>query len=85
LNSVLMDLRDFVPSPSQSTGFVVFVSRHTAALRLHPDKAQLRDMLLTLRATGLSYREIAYLVGLHWTRVAQILREKDKLPRHQPD
>ena len=31
-------------------------------------------MILALRAEGLSYRTIAREVGLHWTRVGQILK-----------
>jgi hypothetical protein len=41
---------------------------------LHPDKEQLRETILELREQGLSYREIAQAVGLHWTRIQQIVR-----------
>ncbi|MCC6803488.1 MAG: hypothetical protein IT319_11440 [Anaerolineae bacterium] len=30
--------------------------------------------MLDLRAQGMSYREIAQVVGLHWTRVQQIVK-----------
>ena len=40
----------------------------------NPDKQKLKDTILALRSQGWSYREIAREVGLHWTRVGQILR-----------
>jgi hypothetical protein len=38
----------------------------------HPDKDALRQTILDLRARGMSYRQIAKAVGLHFTRVKQI-------------
>jgi hypothetical protein len=43
----------------------------------YPDKVQLREQIVALRAEGWSYREIAREVGLHWTRVGQILKGAD--------
>jgi DNA-directed RNA polymerase specialized sigma24 family protein len=40
----------------------------------YPDKAKLLEAILTLRAEGMSYREIARIVGIHFTWVQQILR-----------
>jgi transposase len=40
----------------------------------NPDKAQLRTDILAMRADGMSYRQIARAVGLHWTRVQQIVK-----------
>jgi DNA-directed RNA polymerase specialized sigma24 family protein len=37
------------------------------------DKAKVRETIFKLRAEGLSYREIAKVIGLHFTRVRQIL------------
>jgi DNA-directed RNA polymerase specialized sigma24 family protein len=37
----------------------------------------LKEAILALRAQGWSYRQIAAEVGLHWTRVGQIVREID--------
>ena len=39
----------------------------------YPDKDALRQTILDLRAQGMSYRQIAQAVGLHFTRVRQIL------------
>jgi len=41
----------------------------------HPDEARLKEAILALRAQGWSYRQIAAEVGLHWTRVGQILKD----------
>lgn len=40
----------------------------------NPDKTKLKETILALRAAGWSYREIAEEVGLHWTRVGQVLK-----------
>jgi DNA-directed RNA polymerase specialized sigma24 family protein len=43
--------------------------------RKYPNKAEQKQVILELRALGWIYREIAEEVGLHWTRVGQILRQ----------
>jgi DNA-directed RNA polymerase specialized sigma24 family protein len=45
---------------------------------LYADKAELRAKIFELRAEGWSYREIAGEVGVHWTRVGQILNQVDR-------
>jgi DNA-directed RNA polymerase specialized sigma24 family protein len=40
----------------------------------YPDKQQLNEMILDLREQGVSYREIATQLGIHWTRVWQLLQ-----------
>ncbi len=67
-----MDLRDLVPYPSQKQPFVIPLSEYAIATQLYPDKVQLRSTVLDMRASGMSYRQIAREVGLHWTRVGQI-------------
>jgi DNA-directed RNA polymerase specialized sigma24 family protein len=46
--------------------------------RKYPDKTAQKQVILALRAQGWSYREIAEEVGLHWTRVGQILKRIEK-------
>ena len=46
----------------------------TISSQLHLDKDQLRSTILDLHAQAMSYREIALIVGLHWTRVGQMVR-----------
>ena len=40
----------------------------------YADKVEQKRVIMQLRAQGWSYREIAAEVGLHWTRVGQIVR-----------
>lgn len=40
----------------------------------YTDKDRLHHQVLTLRAQGMSYREIGSALSLHWTRIQQILR-----------
>lgn len=40
----------------------------------HGDKAQRKRQILALHAQGWSYRQISAEVGLHWTRVGQIVK-----------
>jgi hypothetical protein len=42
--------------------------------RNNPDKTELKETILALRAEVWSYREIGRGAGLHWTRVGQILK-----------
>ena len=48
------------------------------------DKDALRDHIIALRGQGLSYREIAQEIGLHWTRVGQILNSTGFPPDDKP-
>ena len=42
------------------------------------DKAEQRRVIMQLRTQGWSYREIGREVGLHWTRVGQIVKDIEK-------
>jgi hypothetical protein len=44
----------------------------------YPNKAKLKKTILALRAAGWSYRQIGREVGLHWTRVGQILKDVER-------
>jgi len=44
----------------------------------YSDKSEQRRVIMQLRGQGWSYREIGREVGLHWTRVGQILRLANK-------
>ena len=41
-------------------------------------KEHLKSIILGMRASGMSYRQIGTALGLHWTRIGQII-EKHKL------
>jgi hypothetical protein len=66
---------------SQTPGAAQFdlpTSASTAADLRHPDKAKLKETILALRAAGWSYRQIGREVGLHWTRIGQILKDIER-------
>jgi predicted XRE-type DNA-binding protein len=44
--------------------------------QLNADKALLRKRVLELRQQGMSYRQIGAALGIHWTRVGQIVKGK---------
>lgn len=44
----------------------------------NPDKTKLKETIMALREMGWSYRQIGREVGLHWTRVGQILRDIER-------
>jgi len=46
----------------------------TVSSKLNGNKALLREKVLEMRQRGMSYRQIAAAVGLHWTRVGQIVK-----------
>jgi hypothetical protein len=52
------------------------ISLSTVAKQQNSDKAKLRETIVKLREMGWSYRQIGREVGLHWTRVGQILRSE---------
>ena len=54
--------------------FDIPLSASTESDMRNPDKEQLRADILTMRAEGMSYRQIARAVSLHWTRVGQIVK-----------
>lgn len=45
---------------------------------LNVDKALLRRRVLELRQQGMSYRQIGAALGIHWTRVGQIVKESER-------
>ena len=47
----------------------------TLSDHLNPDKTKLRETIFDLRNHGWSFRQIAQEVGLHWTRIQQIVNE----------
>ena len=66
------------PFTRHTLEFDLPVSPSIAANLQHPDKAQLKEMILVLHEMGWSYRQIGREVGLHWTRVGQILKDIER-------
>lgn len=75
-----MDLRDFTLFPSHGQLFEVAYSEVAIASQRNPDKEHLRAVILKRREKGMSYREIGQAMGLHWTRIEQIVKSHIKLP-----
>lgn len=65
-------------SPSQKLDFALAQSDIAVATQRNPDKELLSATILELREQGMSYREIAQQVGLHWTRIQQIVKSLGK-------
>lgn len=69
-----MDLRDTVPLTRHILRFDIRLTASTESNLRNPDKDQLRADILVMRANGLSYRQIAAVLEIHWTRVGQIVK-----------
>ena len=69
-----VDLRGYVPFPRLQQPFEVAYSADFLAKERNPNKELLRATILELREQRMSYREIAQVVGLHWTRIQQIVK-----------
>jgi DNA invertase Pin-like site-specific DNA recombinase len=63
-----------VPLTRHLLDFDVPILPSTESNERNPDKQKLRETILQLHAQGLSYRKIAREVGIHWTRVGQIIK-----------
>lgn len=72
-----MDLRVSVPLTRHSLRFNIPLPASTESDLRNPDKEQLRADILAMRVAGMSYRQIARVVGLHWTRVQQIVKSSE--------
>ena len=59
---------------SYRSGEALAQSDIAIATQRNPDKELLWTTVLGLREQGMSYREIAQAVGLHWTRIQQIVK-----------
>lgn len=68
----MVDLRGSHPYTRHKLTFELPVFPSNA--QKYTDKTEQRRVIMALRAQGWSYREIAEEVGLHWTRVGQIVK-----------
>ena len=62
------------PKTRHTLEFALPLPASTSTNQQVQDKAKVRETIFKLRAEGLSYREIANVVGLHFTRIRQILK-----------
>ena len=75
-----MDLRGRLPYTRHKLDLAIPVPQSTQSDHMYPDKEQLRSNVLALREQGMSYREIAQEIGLHWTRIQQIVKLEERTP-----
>ena len=80
----LVDLRGDLSLTRHSYGFTIPPTASSLSNHRYPDKAQLLEIILALRAEGQSYRAISHEVGLHWTRISQILKAVDSESGDEP-
>lgn len=71
---VLVDLRVSGTLTRHILRFDIPLPASTESDLRNPNKPQLRADILAMREQGMSYRQIAREVGLHWTRVQQIVK-----------
>ncbi len=74
LNIVCVDLRVSGTLTRHILRFDIPLPASTESDLRNPNKPQLRADILAMREQGMSYRQIAREVGLHWTRVQQIVK-----------
>jgi hypothetical protein len=72
-----LDLRVSVPLTRHILRFAIPLPASTESDLRNPDKERLRADILAMRTQGMSYRQIARAVGLHWTRVQQIVKSTE--------
>jgi hypothetical protein len=56
--------------------FEIALPQSTVTKLSFSDKTLLRTLVLDMHEQGMSYREIGKALGLHWTRVHQIVKSK---------
>lgn len=69
-----LDLRGPVPLTRHFYSFEIPIPLSTESNFRNPDKVQLRATILEMHKHNLSYRTIGESLGIHWTRVGQIVR-----------
>ena len=69
-----MDPRGRVPLTRHILPFNIPSSQSIESGLRNYDKKQLHDKILTMIEEGMTYRQIGTALGLHWTRVGQIIK-----------
>ena len=72
--SNLVDLRDGNPITRHMLNFEIPLPPSTVTKLSFSDKALLRTLVLEMHEQKMSYRDIGKAIGLHWTRVHQIVK-----------
>ncbi|NUQ04670.1 MAG: hypothetical protein HUU31_12360 [Anaerolineae bacterium] len=69
-----VDLRGRVSYTRHTLDFPISEPLSTTTDERYPDKQQLNELIHALREQGMNYREIGTRLGIHWTRIGQILK-----------
>jgi hypothetical protein len=59
--------------------FDISVAQTTLSDQHYTNKEYLKSIIMEMRTNGMSYRQIGAVVGVHWTRVGQILKATTRL------
>ena len=62
--------------------FDIPVPQSTESDLRNSDKEQLRADIFAMRERGMSYRKIGAALGIHWTRVQQIVKSNPLMPEN---
>lgn len=71
----MLDLRVSGTLTRHVLRFDILLPASTESDLRNPDKEQLRADILVMRESGMSYRQIAREVGLHWTRCSRLSKQ----------
>jgi hypothetical protein len=70
------NLRDENPITRHTLNFEIPLPQSTVTNLSFSDKALLRTLVLEMYEQKMSYREIGKALGIHWTRVYQIVKSR---------
>ena len=66
--------RGRVPLTRHMLPFEISLSPSTLSDQLYNNKNHLKSIILEMHSSGMSYRQIGSALGIHWTRVGQIIK-----------
>jgi hypothetical protein len=71
---VVVDPRDTGTFTRHESAFELETPASTVSRARNEDKGKLREQVREMVAQGMSYRQISAALGIHWTRVGQIVK-----------
>ena len=73
IGSLHVDPRGRVPLTRHILPFEIPVPSTTLSDQIYSNNDQLKSLIVAMRSRGMSYRQIGVTLGLHWTRIGQII------------
>ncbi len=70
----VVDPRGRVPLTRHILRFEICVASATLSEQYDKNTDDLKSIILGMRASGMTYRQIGTALGIHWTRVGQIVK-----------